>query len=118
MRMDKKTIFILLLIAESITLLYLSTVPYLESIPISQLVFLRPGDLEHSIAYLIYGFLAFSSFRFGKKWYLAGIIASFFGILNEAIQAFTPGRVADPIDILNNSMFGFLGAYASFRLKE
>ena len=87
--MNRIKIFRILLIIETIFLLISSFIPY--SSPLDPIFFFpRPGDIEHSIAYFIYGFLICGSFNLKRRILYSGIIGGLFGILNEVIQSFVP----------------------------
>ena len=74
---------------------------------------LRLGDMEHFVAYLIYGILAervlsYTKFR-NHRWSLALLIAVAVGGLNEVIQAFVPGRVTDVLDFAYDGAGAIVG---------
>lgn len=97
-----KYLFPALFAAESIFLFYMAFQPG-YAIPSFHFPFLREGDLEHFLAYLAYGFLAYGAFslkiRDRKRALLLSLVwAGFFAGLTEGIQAFVPTRFADPAD--------------------
>lgn len=96
----RKRILAFLIVLETVVLLYLSFQP---SPPVAPRVFLRAGDLEHIIAYLVYGgmwALLLRDMDFKKRLLVAVVVGSALGVSSELIQGFVPGRVADPVDWL------------------
>jgi VanZ family protein len=113
MGMDSKKIqsaVVLLFVAESMFLVYMAFQPG-YAVPSFHIPFLRGGDMEHLLAYLVYGFLALGAFarRFmGRELILLAIgWCCLFAGLTEGIQAFVPSRFADPadwvVDVLGSS---------------
>ncbi|MBU0530528.1 MAG: VanZ family protein [Candidatus Aenigmatarchaeota archaeon] len=74
----------------------------------------RLGDIEHIVAYLVYGLLAermLSYTRFRQhRWHLAILISIAVGGLNEFIQSFVPGRFTDLIDLSYDVIGSIIGA--------
>ncbi|MFH1978570.1 MAG: VanZ family protein [Candidatus Aenigmatarchaeota archaeon] len=103
----------ILLILETIALLYFSIVPY-ASID-TGIEALRLGDFEHLMAYLIYALLAervLSQTKFKKhRVILAFLIAAAFGGINEVIQSFIPLREADMIDLAFDTVGSVIGSF-------
>jgi VanZ family protein len=98
----KLYIYFILALVETIVLFYFSFLPSIETV--GPVLWLRPGDMEHLAAYLVYGFLLnglFSCFiKTRKKALLASIaFGCMVGISCEAIQMFVPTRVADIWDV-------------------
>ena len=110
----KLFIFSSLLFLESAFLIYFSFLPSYD-IPTIHIPFLRPGDFEHFIAYLIYGILLFGTLKFNGlnkyEFLTAMIIVSFFAGLTEVIQFFVPTRFLDPIDWLIDIFGSSTGIY-------
>jgi VanZ family protein len=115
-----------LAIAETFTLFWFSLLPSVTFVSTGGL---RPGDIEHLAAYLVYGFLWTGFFRFFAritKRRVPGIlllvipllIGSAVGATCETLQLFVPGRVADPIDWAIDTLGAFCGAFAASKLKN
>jgi VanZ family protein len=96
-----KSLFTVLFAAESLFLVYMALQPG-YAVPTFHMPFLRGGDLEHFLAYLIYGFLAFRTFGqrlAGRRLALAALgWCMLFAGFTEGLQAFVPTRFADPAD--------------------
>jgi len=116
----KKAILPALFVAESAFLIYMAFQPG-YAVPTFHFPFLRGGDLEHFLAYLVYGFLGFRTFslRFGsRKSLLASLLfCSLFGGLTEGIQAFVPTRFADPADWLLDAIGSCAGIAISSKTR-
>ena len=78
------------------------------AVPTLHIPFFRGGDLEHFLAYMVYGFLGYRTFflKYSKKESLLISLAfcSLFGAFTEGMQAFVPTRFADPADWLVDVM--------------
>lgn len=85
------------------TIAYLSNQPPSDSPP---LWFLAHDKLNHAVAFGLLAALAVFAFRRGHRWALpraagGGVLAiALYGLIDEVHQAFTPGRIADPLDWL------------------
>lgn len=106
--------YLFLASAETFVLLYFS---FLPSIVTTEPIFwFRPGDMEHLIAYLIYGLLLSGVFsRFSKsKWVTildAVLIGCAVGVICETIQMFVPTRVADTTDATIDGIGVLIGSF-------
>lgn len=119
MKPDRKFyVFLFLAIAETLLLLWFSFLPGVDLIVTG---FLRVGDLEHFLAYGIYGFLLGNLFRYftnNKKAILFSfLVGSAVGGISEGIQLFLPYRAGDAIDLAVDSVGSFFGGYASSKFK-
>jgi len=87
--------------AESIFLIYMALQPG-YAVPTFHFPFFRGGDMEHFLAYLVYGILGYGTLspRLGQGAGLAASLAfcGLFAGLTEGMQAFVPTRFADPVD--------------------
>jgi hypothetical protein len=129
MNHDKKFYaYLSLAVAETIALIWFSSIPSAEFVPTG--VLLRPGDLEHFIAYSVYGFLwsrvfvNFNEIR-GKRenrilfgLILPLLIGSVAGAACETIQLFVPTRVADMLDWAIDAFGSFFGAAIASKFKN
>lgn len=61
-------------------------------------IFPFADKLWHCIYYALLGLLLWHASR--RRWLLASVLLASFAIVDEAIQAITPGRSASPIDLL------------------
>ena len=119
--MNKKHVYYFLLLLESLILIYMSLQPsyYVPTIP-GFLIF-RSGDIEHLIAYIIYGFLMERSLlNMGVKkhrYMLAIFLASAFAAGTELIQALVPNRFPDFIDWLIDSIGIVFGVFICKKRK-
>ncbi|MBN2042196.1 MAG: VanZ family protein [Candidatus Aenigmarchaeota archaeon] len=109
--------YLALALAETLFLLWFS---FLPSVPTVRTDFLRGGDIEHFIAYLVYGLLwgrVFSHIGAGRrKVMIMPILIGFFvGTACESIQLFVPARMADIIDIAVDTAGAAFGAWISFK---
>jgi len=106
--------------AESLFLFCIALQPG-YAIPAVRIPFLREGDIEHLLAYLAYGFLAFRAFsmRFQKRQNILVSVAwtMLFAGLTEGLQAFVPTRFADPADWFVDVMGSLVGIYASAKIR-
>jgi VanZ family protein len=90
-------------VAWAATIAYLSNQPPSDSPPIW---FLANDKLDHAVAFGLLASLAMVAFRKGHRWALprsawGGVLAiALYGLIDEVHQAFTPGRIADPLDWL------------------
>lgn len=75
---------------------------------------MSPAERTHLLEYCVVGVLIYEALkeraRQGRRIpvpaLLAILVTSMVGVLDESIQAFVPGRVFDPIDILQNFLGG------------
>lgn len=94
-----------LALAESALLILLSFLPA-STVPVSGAGATR-GELEHFLAYTLYGFLAGGALTLRKNALLWALVAGAgMGLLTEAIQLFVPTRFFD----LNDLALDILGA--------
>ena len=111
-------IYLLLAIAETSVLLWFSFAP---SVDFVRTGFMRLGDLEHLIAYAVYGFLlakVLGYFARGWKVVLFSLIlGTFVGGFSEAVQHFLPYRVGDVADFFIDSAGTAAGALISSKFK-
>jgi VanZ family protein len=120
MKPDKKCrIYFVFVILETIGLVCFSFIPSIGFIR----TVLRLGDLEHFIAYAVYGFLvnrALVCFACNNKRniLIAAMAGSLVGGLCETIQFFVPYRTADAIDWAIDTIGSFAGAALSSRFKD
>lgn len=123
MKTDRMLYFYLsLLIIETVALFWFSFLPFVDLVDTGGL--LRPGDFEHMLAYVVYGFLVSRVLGYYmrglERWkvVLASVlIGSLVGGLCEGIQLFVPTRAGDVIDCLIDTMGSFAGALLSSRFK-
>ncbi len=110
-------IYLALFLAETIVLLWFSFIPSFATVETD---FMRGGDVEHFIAYLVYAFI-FSRLMINlghgkRKILLLPILAGFFvGTLCETIQLFVPTRVMDIIDVLVDTAGAMVGSWISLK---
>lgn len=129
MKADKKFyVYLSLAIAETIVLLWFSFIPSISFVPSGG--FLRLGDLEHFVAYSVYGFLwsggfaVFNKIRKKEKnrilfsLVLPLAIGSLVGALCETIQFFVPTRTADMFDWSADTLGSFFGAAIASKFKN
>jgi VanZ family protein len=106
--------FIVLASVETAGLLFFALLPSVVTVETG---FLRPGDLEHLLAYTVYGFLLSGVFYRlpgpGKAWSRTLVAGCFVGIVFEFIQLFVPTRTADPVDAIVNCTGVFTGLVIS-----
>jgi VanZ family protein len=119
MEWDKKFyVYLSLVVLESLALFWFSFAP---SVDFVRTGVLRLGDLEHLIAYTVYGFLLSRVLRyFVKDWRVvlfSLIIGSFVGGLCEGVQYFLPYRVGDVADWFLDTLGSFIGASISSKFK-
>ncbi len=114
---DRKLyVFLMLVAAETVFLIAFS---FLPSVPTVRTGFFRIGDIEHFIAYLIYGLLLSRALSYsgrGRRMVLivpviAGVVL---GVSCEAIQFFVPLRTADLIDVAVDVAGSLAGSVISF----
>lgn len=70
--------------------------------------------LIHACAYAVMGFLAANAFSEGphkRRFWLAFMLASLYGISDEVHQMFVPGREASGWDWLADAVGAWIGAY-------
>jgi VanZ family protein len=119
--MNYKTIVPVLFIAESVFLFCMSFQPG-YAVPSFHIPFFRPGDLEHFLTYLVYGFLGYKTFSLKysprKSLMISLVVCGLFGGFTEAMQAFVPSRFADPLDWLVDVTGSFVGIFISTRIKR
>lgn len=119
--LSKSRLVPVLFAAETMFLFYMALQPG-YAIPAVRIPFLRGGDLEHFIAYLVYGFLAFRTFsmRFQKRESILVSVAwtMLFAGLTEGMQGFVPTRFADPADWLVDVMGSLVGIYAYTKISH
>lgn len=103
-------LYFMLAAAETAVLIYFafqSTIPYSSQIPDYN------GFLKHFIAYSVYGFLLYKTFRYSHSHELTMILAisigTIMGALTEIIQGFIPFRVLDIMDFLVNVFGSYVG---------
>ena len=95
-------IVLALVVIETAALIWFSFLPGVEFIETGE--FLRPGDLEHFVAYFVYSLLLnrlFCYFVLNRKerLFLSFMTASFAGGILETAQFFLPYRTGDVIDV-------------------
>ena len=116
----REHIFGIILFAESVFLVYMALLPSGAVPSAPGFLFLRGGDLEHFIAYVIYGFLmerTLGSMKIIKNRYAkALVLASFFALGTELLQAFVPSRYPDVLDWLVDSIGCAIGSYVSDKI--
>ena len=99
--METRNLYLTLLVMESAVLLWSAVQPG-GTLPTLPGVILRQGDLEHFVAYAVYGFLmerAMNGFGMGRNRYLYAIAAAgLFAAGTEALQMLVPSRSADVLD--------------------
>ncbi|HJW96814.1 MAG TPA: VanZ family protein [archaeon] len=104
-----------LFVAESAFLFYMALQPS-SAVPTFGFPFFRNGDLEHFLAYLVYGILGYKTFSMKcspkKSLTLSLSFCMLFAGFTEGIQAFVPTRVADPADWIVDSIGSGAGIYA------
>ena len=122
-------IYFLFALAETLALVWFSL---LQSAGFVQTGgFLRLGDLEHFLAYAVYGFLwqrVFLNRHIATKGsrgpalifgiFLPLAIGSLVGAFCETMQFFVPTRVADPMDWAVDTLGSFCGAAAASKLRN
>jgi VanZ family protein len=116
---DKKFyVYLSLVIAETLVLLWYSFVPAIDFVRTG---FTRLGDLEHLIAYVVYGFLLqrVLGYFFSRKrsLVLSFVIGSLVGGFCEIVQYFLPYRTGDAIDWGIDTLGSFLGGIISSKFK-
>ncbi len=119
MKKDKKFyIYLSLVILETFVLLWFS---FLPSVDFIRTGFLRLGDLEHFVAYAVYGFLLHRVSKYflgGKESLLLSlVIGSFLGGMCETIQYLLPYRIGDVIDWGIDTLGSFVGGFVSSKFK-
>jgi len=124
LRNNKFYIFLLLVITETIALLWLSFFP---AVPAVRTGIFRLGDLEHLIAYAVYGFLLNRILSYNNKArkrqllfavILPFAIGSLVGGVCETIQLFVPTRVADVLDWGIDAFGSLAGATLTSKFKN
>jgi len=105
-----------LVLLESAVILFFS----FQSIAVMPAGPLRTGDIEHLVAYFVYGSLLYlSALKPGKRALLAALLTgSLFGLLNEIIQGFLPYRSMDFFDWIIDTAGTGLGALLFYRIKK
>lgn len=120
----REKIALILLLVETITLLYLAVLPYgISFIEPVGIRYLRPSDIEHTIAFAVWGVLFVLTFNNSipnkRNLYLLGIIgAALLGIWCETLQFFIPTRWADLFDVYFDGLGGFLGVGVFYVVKR
>jgi VanZ family protein len=119
MKPDKKLyLYLALVVAETFVIFWFSFLPGVDFVETG--VF-RLGDLEHFIAYGVYGFLLSRVLRyFVKGWkvvLVSIVIGSAVGGLSEGVQFLLPYRVGDAIDWGVDALGSFVGAMAGVKFK-
>ena len=119
MEIDRKFyVYLSLVVLGTFVLLWFSFLPSIDFVRID---FMRLGDLEHFVAYAVYGFLLHRVFRYflsGKESVLLSIvIGSLIGGLCETIQYLLPYRVGDVIDWGVDVLGSFVGGFLSSKFK-
>ncbi|MEE9323444.1 MAG: VanZ family protein [Candidatus Aenigmarchaeota archaeon] len=113
-------VYLSLVVLETFVLLWFSFSPSVDFVR-TDFPLIRLGDLEHFIAYGIYGFLlgrVFKYFFSGKKSVLLSlVIGSFMGGLCEISQYFLPYRVGDVIDWIIDTFGSLVGGFINSRFK-
>jgi len=112
---NKFYIFLFLAVAETVAIFWYSFLPVVDFVETG---FLRLGDLEHLIAYSVYGLLLqrVSGYFLGRKQsvILSILIGSVVGGMSEVVQHVLPYRTGDMIDwavdILGSAIGGTLSA--------
>jgi len=111
-------IFFSLAALETIILFWFSV---LSSVGTIETGFMRLGDLEHFIAYAVYGFLLnqVAGYYMNRRRALivSVLIGSFVGGLSESIQHFIPYRTGDVLDWAADTIGSFAGALVSSGFK-
>lgn len=111
----------ILFVAESVFLFYMSLQPG-YAVPSFHIPFFRPGDMEHFLAYLVYGFLGYKTFSLKcspqESLMISLVVCGLFGGFTEGIQAYVPTRFAYPLDWLVDVMGSFAGIFISTRIKR
>ena len=106
----------ILFVAEAAFLLYMAFQPS-TSVPTLGFPFFRNGDLEHFLAYLVFGILGYMTFslKYGPRDSLLVSLAlcSLYAGLTEGVQMYVPTRVADPLDWVVDSIGSIVGIYAA-----
>ena len=128
MNSNKKfQVYLSLVIIETTALIWFSFIPAAEFVPSGG--FVRPGDAEHLIAYLVYGFIWSELFATcaktdKTKWinilfrfFLPAAAGSILGGICESIQLFIPTRNADVLDWAIDMTGSLFGAVLSMRFK-
>jgi VanZ family protein len=114
-------IYLFLAILETGFLIYFS---FLPSVSIARPAFIfRLGDIEHFVAYFVYGFLLNRVFRYyvnsiRKVIILSFVIGVLVGGLNETIQFFVPFREADVTDVIVDGSGSFFGSYVGSKIRK
>lgn len=115
--------YLLLAAAETIALVWFSFLPSVEFARTGAP--LRPGDLEHFVAYGVYGFLLsrlFGHFAGRRKFLFTLIlplaVGSLVGLTCETIQLFVPTRTADALDWAMDALGAFCGAALGTKLAS
>ena len=116
---DKKFyVYLSLVIIETLGILWFSFIPTMDFVDTGVM---RLGDLEHLIAYAVYGFLLqrFFVYFFSKRksLILSVMVGSFVGGSSEIIQYMLPYRIGDVIDWIIDSIGCSLGSLTSSKFK-
>jgi VanZ family protein len=119
MEIDRKfCVYLLLAVADTLVLFWFS---FLPSVDFVRTGFLRLGDLEHFIAYTVYGFLlqrVFGCFFSRKESVVFSVvIGSLVGGICEVSQHLLPYRVGDAVDWGIDTVGSFLGGLMSSKFK-
>jgi glycopeptide antibiotics resistance protein len=120
MKPDKKCrLYLALAVLETTGLVCFSFLPFIGFVRTG----LRLGDLEHFIAYAVYGFLVNRTHSClapdsKRKILIAAVAGSLVGGLCETIQFFLPYRTADITDWFIDTTGSFAGAALSLSFKD
>jgi len=124
MNLSKKTIYVYLLVLETAALFWFSLTPPIVMIKTG---LFRTGDIEHFIAYSVYGFLWLKSLYIwkGKKFegkkrliLFSVLMGSAIGGLLEVMQYFVPYRTADMLDWAVDAIGSLAGALPASKFKD
>ncbi|UCC91569.1 MAG: VanZ family protein [Candidatus Aenigmatarchaeota archaeon] len=111
-------VYLLLAVAETFVLLWFS---FLPSVDFVRTGFTRLGDLEHLMAYTVFGFLLHRVFRyfFSRKESVifSVVVGSLVGGICEISQHLLPYRVGDAADWGIDTLGSFLGGLVSSKFK-
>ncbi|MGE3260466.1 MAG: VanZ family protein [Bacteriovoracia bacterium] len=99
-----------------LVLAYMGLIFWLSSLTVLPVAMRFPYEDKfiHAAAYAVMGFLAANAFSEGphkKRFWLAFMVASLYGISDEIHQAFVPGRDASVWDWCADTTGAWMGAY-------
>ena len=119
MKLDNKFyVYLVLVVAETVAIFWFSFLPAVDFVETGVL---RVGDLEHFIAYGVYGFLLSRVLRyFVKGWkvvLISIVVGSVVGGLSEGVQFVLPYRVGDAVDWGVDTFGCFVGAMVGVKFK-